>query len=372
MTIKPIITIALTFVLTVFSIVPCEGKKNPLHHIPASDSRIAFVGRILSEGGNVSFDWSGVSFSVNFTGTYIAVRCSDTKANYFNVWIDRKPDEKEDFVIRTAGKDTVIVLAENLDRGRHCAVLQKRTEGEQGTVTVHEIITDGELLPAYPHKDRYIEFVGDSYTCGFGTESALRTDPFRPETENCNLTYAAIISRYFDADFSLVSHSGQGVARNYDSIGDGYTMVERYGQLFDEDRKAAFGPEHLTRIPDVVVIYLGANDFSCGMQPAKEIFVQRYNELISKVKANYGDGVPVVCLASKVSPELYEYVLAASVACRYDNVFFSGTRNSVHNDDSDLGACWHPNYSGHRKVASVFIPYIATVTGWNMPFEPYR
>ncbi|MBP5389531.1 MAG: hypothetical protein J6Y27_04215 [Bacteroidales bacterium] len=30
------------------------------------------------------------------------------------------------------------------------------------------------------------------------------------------------------------------------------------------------------------------------------------------------------------------------------------------------------NYAGHRKVASLVIPYIATLTGWDMPFTPYR
>ena len=47
------------------------------------------------------------------------------------------------------------------------------------------------------------------------------------------------------------------------------------------------------------------------------------------------------------------------------------TKN-VHNSEDELGASWHPNYKGHKKVASCMIPYIATLTGWGMEEKPYR
>ena len=45
---------------------------------------------------------------------------------------------------------------------------------------------------------------------------------------------------------------------------------------------------------------------------------------------------------------------------------------SAHNYEDDLGASWHPNYKGHKKVASCMIPYISTLTGWEMEEKPYR
>jgi hypothetical protein len=36
----------------------------------------------------------------------------------------------------------------------------------------------------------------------------------------------------------------------------------------------------------------------------------------------------------------------------------------VHNDEDELGASWHPNYKGQKKVAMSLIPYISTLTGW--------
>lgn len=119
------------------------------------------------------------------------------------------------------------------------------------------------------------------------TENSVKDDPFKPETENCNLTYAAIASRYFDADCILVCHSGRGIARNYNDWGKGIartTMPEKYEYVFDE----AEGPlcEKPEQTPDLVVVYLGAS--------------------------------------------------------------------------------MHPNHVGQKKMAFNIIPYISTITGWEM------
>lgn len=348
-----------------------EVSSLSLNTFDASDSRISYIGRTLSDGRNVSFDWSGTMMKIRFAGSYLAIRCSDTKANYFNVWVDHIPGPEADNVIRTCGPDTVVVIAENAGNGVHDVVLQKRTEGEQGKVTVHNVITDGELLCAEGPGQRHIEFIGDSYTCGFGTENSVATDPFKPETENCNLTYAAIASRYFNADYTLVCHSGQGISRNYDGFRPGYTMTDRYSQTFDEEEETQWDASY-GRYPDIVVIYLGANDFSTEMQPSKQTFIDRYCELLSKVKQNYGENIPVLCAAAKLDPGIFEYVKSACIASGFKNVAYIPIEDKVHDSGSDLGACWHPNYSGQKKMASIFIPYIATMAGWEMEEKPYR
>ena len=43
--------------------------------------------------------------------------------------------------------------------------------------------------------------------------------------------------------------------------------------------------------------------------------------------------------------------------------------DEIHDMDADLGAGYHPNYRGHRKIAAAVIPYIATITGWEMPLR---
>ena len=194
--------------------------------VNASDSKITYIGRTEVKDGCVSFDWTGVYAKVKFQGNSLSFKVSDTKKNYFNVWIDNSMSSTPDKVITVHGTDTTIVLfsAEELKarfgkdkkaaKAPHQVILQKRTEGEQGTTTIKEFITDGQFLQADAPKARIIEYIGDSYTCGYGTESSNK-ERFKPETENQNLTYACAMARYFDADQIVLAHSGMGIARNY-------------------------------------------------------------------------------------------------------------------------------------------------------------
>lgn len=341
-------------------------------HTPASDSRIEYTGRTLVEGSDVSYDWSGVYFRVKFSGPYLAMKCTDSRNSWFNLWIDKDMSPVADRKFIVAAKDTLIVLAEGLGKGEHEVILQKRTEGEQGRFIVHEFVSEGEILQADGRKTRHIEFVGDSYTCGYGTESSDRNDPFLAETENCNLTYAAITSRYFEADFNLVSHSGQGIARNYNSAGPGYHMPDRYTQTFNADKEVRWNADSAPYRPDIVVIYLGTNDFSTGQQPHENLFRDNYIRLLNSIKTNYGEDIPVLCMASPANPYLYDYVRSAVTVSGLKNVAYMAVSNHAHNYEDDLGASWHPNYQGHLKVASCMIPYISTLTGWKMEAKIYE
>ena len=347
-------------------------KAKEIIETPASDSRIEYTGRTLVNGDEVSYDWSGVYFRVKFNGPYLAMKCSDTRNCWFNLWVDKEMSPKADKVFMVGAADTLVVLAEGLGKGEHEVILQKRTEGEQGRFTVHKFLTEGELLQAQGRKERHIEFIGDSYTCGYGTESGDRDDPFLAETENCNLTYAAITARYFGADFNLVSHSGQGIARNYDDFRPGYNMPDRYSQTFDESQEYSWTPDMAPYRPDVVVIYLCTNDFSTARQPHETIFAGRYIELLKKIKANYGEDIPVLCMASNVTPFSFDYIRNACMMSGLKNVSYMGLTKDAHNSEDDLGASWHPNYQGHIKVASCMIPYISTLTGWKMEEKVYK
>ena len=368
---KPLIILTAAILMT-FSSGMDAKKTRELTETPASDSRIEYTGRTVVNDGDVSYDWSGVYMRVRFNGPYLAMKCSDTKNTWFNQWTDKEMGPEADRKFMIGAKDTLVVLAEGLGKGEHEVILQKRTEGEQGRITVHSFLTEGEILQAEGRKNRHIEFIGDSYTCGYGTESNDRNDPFLPETENCNLTYAAIASRYFGADFNLISHSGQGICRNYDDFRPGYNMPDRYSQAFDESTDITWTPDMAPYRPDLVVIYLCTNDFSTARQPHETIFAGRYIELLKKVKANYGEDIPILCLASNVTPFSFDYIRNACMMSGLSNLTYVGLSRGIHNEEDELGASWHPNYKGHIKVASSVIPYISTITGWDMEEKPYK
>ena len=375
---KKIFFIAATMLLTVAAFAET---------MPASDSRVTYVGRTLVEGADVSFDWTAVYFRVAFTGKQLYMRVSDTKwdatpemaatrHNYFNVWIDAPMSAEPHRIIEVASLDTVIELIDPayLKASKvkeHTVIVQKRTEGEQGKTTVHEFITDakGAFLQAEPIRKRQLEFIGASYDCGYGVDDTCRLAKFSPETENASRSFPAIISRYFDADYVVIAHSGMGAARNYNSKFAGYHMPDRSLQTFDMDSTAAtrWNAQESDIRPALTCIYLGGNDFSVSLQPSYEKFRDGYYRLIRSIKDYYGEDHPVLCVSSKAHSTLLDYMRDMVKFCPMPNVHFMACCPALHlSTNEDLGAAMHPNYIGHQKFSYAYIPYVATITGWGL------
>lgn len=336
--------------------------------IKATDPRVSYIGRteVNDTTGTVSFDWSATTLRIRFKGSSLQMKCSDTHKDFFNLWVDKsqKPGLSSVAIVES---DTLLTLFKGR-KGIHEVILQKRTEAEQGCLSISEFTTDGTFLEAPAQKARTIEFVGDSYTCGYGTEAPSPTTPFYPKDENPSLTYADILARYFDAEAVHISHSGRGVVRNYGDFNQHENMIKLYGQTFDQYNETAWTP---TYTPDIVVIYLGTNDFSTDKQPRINQWCDGYKALLLKIREFHGD-VPILCVASKADEMLGEWVRLAVERSGLDNVYAVAINNYAHNNSTDLGASWHPNYSGHRKVASIMAPYISTIMNWEMSFEPYE
>lgn len=361
--------------------------------IPAADSRVTFVGRTLVENGDVAFDWTGVYFRIAFTGKSLSMRASDikwdtttemaaTRHNYYNVWIDAPMSAEPHRIIEVASMDTVIELIDpvylkNSKVKVHQVIVQKRTEGEQGKTIIHEFATDakGQFLQAEPIRKRQLEFIGASYDCGYGVDDSSRLAKFTPETENASRSFPAIISRYFDADYVVVAHSGMGAARNYNSKFDGYHMPDRYLQTFDMDsaQDTRWNAAESDIRPALTLIYLGGNDFSVSLQPSYEKFRDGYYRLIRYIKDNYGEDHPVLCVSSKAHSTLLDYMRDMVKFCPMSNVHFMACCPTLHlSTDEDLGASMHPNYIGHQKFSYAYIPYVATITGWGLQDNPVK
>lgn len=149
-------------------------------------------------------------------------------------------------------------------------------------------------------------------------------------------------------------------------------MPHRYPQTFDTEKEPLWDPESAPYKPDLVVIYLGTNDFSCGEQPFESAFRNNYMIMLNKIKSNYGEDTPILCMGSPANPYLYDYIRSAVTVSGLKNVAYMSVSSFAHNYEDDLGASWHPNYQGHIKVASCMIPYVSTLTGWKMEEKPYK
>ncbi|MFN2136311.1 MAG: GDSL-type esterase/lipase family protein, partial [Candidatus Promineifilaceae bacterium] len=252
----------------------------PAGLVRPDNSLLRYTGRFdFSDPLRPRFDWPAVMIEAAFSGPSVAVLLEDGR-NSYDVSVDGQSS-----VLRTRPGQTRYLLAEGLGSGPHQLRLTKRTETFYGTPEFLglELAPGGRLLTLPGENGRLIEFVGDSITAGYGVEGSSPTCVYSPETENAALTYAAQTAEMLDAAYTVVAVSGVGVVRNYNDEGplSSGTMLTYYGRTLAnepiEDWQAA-------QPPQAVVINLGTNDFSTTPQPAGELFLNGYTNLIFKIR----------------------------------------------------------------------------------------
>ncbi|MDE6153998.1 MAG: endoglucanase [Muribaculaceae bacterium] len=357
---KPValITLFLAMGLTV------QAANNQKVYRADDAAAVRAVGRteVLPDGGGIRFDWSGTYFETMLDGRELKLHLSDTRKSYFDVIVDGRPAGK----FKAASNDTIVTVVEGLPRGIHKIEIKKRTEGETGTTTFHEfILPRGGSMTATEPRSRFIEFIGNSLSAGFGTEGLDRSEPFTPESENCNLAYSTIIPRYFDADYAIIAHSGRGAVRNYgDSVRvSEISMKHKYLQTLDEDTLSRWNFEAYR--PDLVVVNLGANDFSTEPHPYRAEFVDSYTEILKNIIDKYGNDIKVLCVIPyAVSAPVESYYSEAIAKVGTADIRLIRMPTDYLNSTTDRGAVWHPNYNGQKKMAMMLIPYIATMMDW--------
>lgn len=348
-----------------FSLYSCNEIKSQDQFYPATEPGIQVTGRFeASSNGYIKFDWPGVAIQVTFTGPDLALIMDDEGENYYDVMIDDGPT-----VIHHVHSDTSLLLATGLPAGEHRVDIRKRTEGFTGKAVFKGIRLAGneKIIPREEIGKRRVEFIGNSITCGYGTESESPAEHFEARTENCNKSYASIIARAFEAEAHIIAHSGQGMVRNYgdkNQVSD-YVMPDRYKQVFDNQEKPLWNFSDW--IPDLVVINLGTNDFSTEPHPEETVFNRAYMNLIRFIRSEYGE-IPVFCIAGPMTDEpCYSYVKKMVEGNRKflsdPHVYFIGIPPYLL-AEQDWGADYHPTYSGQVKMAEHVVPVIASVMGW--------
>lgn len=363
-------TSLIILILTSLLFASCKNQSsNPLENedtagiIDADDPNIQYVGRFnRSNPKKAIFDWSGVYISAKFEGTSCAIRLSDGN-NYYAITIDNN----DPLTLKT-DTSTIYKVASELKDTIHTIIIHKRTEAFIGYGEFHGFILDEgkKLVKQDSLTNRRIEIIGNSITCGYGVEGENANSPFKPETENAALSYAAIIGRTLNADYAMISYSGKGVVRNY---GDANKTSADPMPLF-YDRTCYYDStttwDFSSWIPQAVIINLGTNDFSTQPYPDKSVFQDAYTQLINKVQSQY-PGVSVFCLCGPMIGEpcsdYINEVVNSFQNTSNNKVYFINIENNKLSL-SDWGSDWHPNITGQQKMADVILPVIKEKMNW--------
>jgi lysophospholipase L1-like esterase len=275
----------------------------------------------------------------------------DDHARYHDVRVDGQEPER----LSTQPGPRRYAVAKGLPEGEHTVVIRRRTEGHLGPTDVIDVEVDGRLLPA-PAATLRMEVAGDSITAGYGNEGPSRYCKFTPKTENHLRTYAALAAEAVGAELSAIAWSGKGVARNY----GGDTKEPTLPAIYDRSVPTEPASRWVDEVPaDVVLINLGANDFSTEADPTAEEFVAAYVALLRAIRARHPNA-PILCTVAPLLREderaVVEAYIEQALALRRHAGDANARRIDLHEEPHGWGCDWHPSAATHAAMAERLIP----------------
>lgn len=253
----------------------------------------------------------------------------------------------------------------------------KLSEALQSTVGIKsiDVVSSGDISPT-AEKPLKIEFIGDSLTCGYGVDDEDYSHHFSTATEDATKAYAYKTAQLLDADYSIVSYSGYGIVSGYTSTegvkAGAYQVPDMYEMLGyscgSYNGYRIYDTEwDFTRFqPDVVVINLGANDFTYtgDSEELVQEYVDAYVEFLKKVR-EYNPNAYIVCCLGLVSDGLFDAVCSA-VECFMDET--GDTRAAalhfpIQDGTTGYAADWHPTAAAYDIAAELLAGKIREVLG---------
>jgi lysophospholipase L1-like esterase len=352
----------------------------------AKNPGIRYSGRIdFTDPASPTFWFPGVSIKANFQGPAIDVVIRDNASggaqstNYYNVIID----DVLHTVLRVQSSDTLYRIARNLSDTNHKIELFKRTESQVGSSSFRGFCLQANknLLPADNQPVRKIEFIGDSYTCGYGNEAAIPAPPtadpntgFHSVNENNYTAWGAILGRDLNAEYHCTAYSGRGLYRNNTGFTSG-TLPSIYNRINPDNTSSTWNTSNY--VPDVIVIHLGTNDFAPEQTASPAMvdsatFVNTYIHFITTLRGYY-PLAQIICIRPNSQTDYYPVGL--KTLTRMTNYVKAVTNHFIGIDanvsyfaltpqTAPYGEDWHPSAATHQSMAAQLKPFIQTKTGW--------
>lgn len=350
-----------------------------LKSFPASEQYVRFIGRTAENEGirllalsasGVEFTFTGTSASFTLVGDNMT--SNPEKQPRFAVYIngERTMDE----LLDSAEKEVTVFTSD--EPVQTTVKLLKLSEAQESTMGIKSVnVTSAEdIAPTAQTGKLKIEFIGDSITCGYGVDDEDRDHHFKTSTEDATKAYAYKTAMALDADYSLVSYSGNGIISGYTDNGTRQTsqMVPTVYKKFAKSWGSydMFSVQELDWDfsqfqPDYIVINLGTNDasYTKGDKDKIQEYIDGYVDFLSTVREN-NPKAHIICSLGVMGTDLYPAIEKAAAAYteKTGDTNLSTFKFTVQDGNKNgYAADWHPTAASHDIAAAELTEYIKSL-----------
>ncbi len=337
---------------------PTDGTDANPDAEPVELEEIHFIGRFDEMQ---RFIWSATRIETRFQGTGIEIELTDSGNNWFEVFVDGEPT----MVLRPMSGQHTYSLAEGLPAGEHTVAIARRTETFFGVSQFHGF--SGATLVPSPKPQRFIEFIGDSITAGYGVLGDSATCNFSADTESAVHAWGQLTADALGAVHAAIAYSGIGMGVNLDGDTTS-TMPIRYPRMFPDQPASVWTRSY---VPDVIVINLGTNDFGFDGDPGQPYDTAYVDFIQDQLRPAAPDAIIILA----TSPMLSDGFPAGGMhrtklRAHLETIKTTLADPNVHvvdipqQEQDGLGCDYHPNELTAQRMSAALVAALRPLTGW--------
>ena len=314
--------------------------------------------RFTEDGQELSWSASGIELCCKAHRIALHFKDYNSEAKAFlGVYVNNSKQ-----IHAISGQSPMIVVAE--DEGISTLRILRISAGDMPVyLQTIELYGNEEapcLLPPPAEKARKILFIGDSITCGYGTDSERGDTVYRPWEEDATHAYAYLTAKHFDADYQIVCISGMGILKSCRG-----QLERQFPDFFSlANRSGSQEPDQSGFAPQLVVVNGGTND-SATVPP--EEFAAGADQFLTTLRNQYPHAEIVWiygAMGDKYSQVMYPLLEKRRETDPHMSFCLA---TAIYETSAFVGVNGHPTYLGQQRQARELIQHISAIMdkeGW--------
>lgn len=334
-----------------------------------NELKLRISGRAMWQETELFLSHSASYVEFMFEGRQLfAELASEGGGDDFCAWVGVFADEAETQRIALQAGANRYLLWESEQKKEVKIRLAKMSENQYAYASIQRFVMDEEAkIKRTEGKEKRIQFIGDSITCGFGNEGK-EGDAFTTGTENPLKAYAVLTAEKLCAEATLLSWSGIGIISSYVDpdveVPNTGVLVPMVYPYVDYSLQCRMGWERkefdfASEDCNLIVINLGTNDssYTRNHEARKAEFQTAYTKFLHYLCDKY-DKVPIVCVAGAMNSLLNTEIASAAEEVAGEGYAVYYMEFAPADAEDGEGAVGHPSLLRHEKMAEQLANWI--------------